>query len=87
MKSRPTAARMPISSATRATVAGSQYMSLKKTVPPRIISTMASRVAQATSSGVSRASAGQMCFSSQGKSSMSSAKPRKSVMAAWPCAL
>ena len=42
----PIAARIPASATARAAAAGCQYMSQKRTVPVRIISTQASRVPQ-----------------------------------------
>ena len=46
MSGAPIVARSPASATARAVAAGCQYMSQKRTVPPRIISTHASLVPQ-----------------------------------------
>ncbi len=63
-------------------------MSLAQVVPLASISAIASRVPVRTkSSPTQRASAGQMWSCSQSISVWSSARPRSSVMAAWPWVL
>jgi hypothetical protein len=79
-------ARMPASTAARATSSMKKYMSAKATVPRRIISIMASRVPLYTCSAFSRSSMGKIrCSQSMRLRSLPT--PRSSVMAAWQWAL
>jgi hypothetical protein len=80
----PSTVRMPARNAARPVASGKKYMSFTQVTPPRSISAIARRLPSWTNSSLTfRASAGQMCFSSHVINGTSSAKPRKSVIAAW----
>ena len=74
-------------SAASMTAASKMYMSTQAVVPVRSISAKPSRLPRRTRSGVRPCSTGKIFCCSQSMSGMSSARPRRKVMAAWVWAL